>query len=122
MLKNVSILGLLSAATLGVVALPASADTAVIQQGTQDVFIQGDDNSAVQRSQQINRIEVNRERSSRGAGNTGIVQDIYQGGTIVGDDNEAYQESNQINVIQDRSRPSQSQGRGRSGRVEVRQR
>lgn len=120
MLKNVSILGLLSAVTLGAAVLPASADTAVVQQGTQDIYIEGDDNTAIQRSQQINRIEVTRERAGRGSSNTGIVQDIYQGGTILGDDNAVLTESNQINVIEDRARPSQSRGRG--GRVEVRQR
>lgn len=119
MLKHISTLGLLSVAAFGFVAMPASADTAVVQQGTQDVYIQGDGNAAVQRSQQVNQIR--RDRSGRVTENTGVVQDIYQGGTIVGDDNAAYQESNQVNIIQERVRPNNN-GRGPSRSVNINQR
>ncbi|HSM81548.1 MAG TPA: hypothetical protein VLS96_07675 [Nodosilinea sp.] len=111
MLKHISTLGLLGVAALGFVAMPASADTAVVQQGTQDIYIQGDGNAAVQSSQQVNRIY--RDRAGRQVESTGIVQDIYQGGMVVGDDNGVYQESNQVNVIQERVRPRQSDHRGR---------
>lgn len=120
MLKHISTLGLLGIAALGFVAMPANADTAVVQQGTQDIYIQGDGNAAVQSSQQINRIE-RRGPSGRRVESTGIVQDIYQGGTLVGDDNAVYQESSQVNVIQERVRPNnRGQGRGYGARIDVR--
>jgi hypothetical protein len=111
MLKHISTLGLLGVAALGFVAMPASADTAVVQQGTQDIYIQGDGNAAVQSSQQINRIY--RDRAGRPTPSTGVVQDIYQGGTVVGEGNGVYQESSQVNVVQERVRPNQAnRGRG----------
>ncbi len=119
MLKHISTLGLLGFAALGFVAMPASADTAVVQQGTQDIYIQGDGNATVQRSQQVNRIET---RGSNSRQSTGIVQDIYQTGTVVGDDNAAYQESNQVNIIREQGRPDnrgRAQGRG-GARIDIR--
>ncbi|MBD1872975.1 hypothetical protein H6F75_05735 [Nodosilinea sp. FACHB-131] len=122
MLKHISTLGLLGFAALGFVAMPASADTAVVQQGTQDIYIQGNGNATVQRSQQVNRVET-RGPAGRQVESTGIVQDIYQTGTVVGDDNAAYQESNQVNVIRE-SRPDNrghGRGHGRGGaRIDVR--
>lgn len=112
MLKNLSILGLLSVATLGMVAMPASADTAVVQQSTQDILIEGDGNRTIQSTQQMNQIRRDRAGAAR-RDNSGVVQDVYQGGTVIGDDNRAYQENTQINVIQERNRPSQNNGRGR---------
>ncbi|HEY9295616.1 MAG TPA: hypothetical protein VIQ31_04440 [Phormidium sp.] len=103
MLKQVSALGLLGAAVLGSLALPAAADTAVVQQTTQDMVIQGSGNTGIQSSEQINVIR--RDRVNRDITNTGIVQDVYQGGTVVGNDNAAYQENSQVNVIQDVQRP-----------------
>ncbi|WP_017296815.1 hypothetical protein [Nodosilinea nodulosa] len=114
MLKHISTLGLLGIAALGFMAMPASADTAVVQQGTQDLYIQGDGNAAVQSSQQINRVYRDRQ-SGRRVESTGVVQDIYQGGTVAGDDNAVYQESSQVNVIHDRVRPENrghAHGRG----------
>ncbi|WP_035992885.1 hypothetical protein [Leptolyngbya sp. KIOST-1] len=118
MLKHISTLGLLGFAALGFVAMPASADTAVVQQGTQDIYIQGDGNATVQRSQQVNRIET---RGSNSRQSTGIVQDIYQTGTVVGDDNAAYQESNQVNIIRDSRPENRGRGHGRGGaRIDIR--
>ncbi|HIK45881.1 MAG TPA: hypothetical protein IGR64_13510 [Leptolyngbyaceae cyanobacterium M65_K2018_010] len=119
MFKHISVLGLLSVVGFGAVALPASADTAVVQQGTQDIYIQGDGNAAIQSSQQINRIQ--RSRTTQQVDSTGIVQDIYQGGTIVGEGNGVYQESSQVNVIQERVRPSQTNSRGAKRGVQVQQ-
>ncbi len=118
MLKHISVLGLLGAAALGFVALPASADTAVIQQSTQDIYIQGSGNAAVQIGDQGSRIERQGPAGRREA--TGVVQDIYQTGTIVGDDNAVYQESRQTNVIRERVQPNNTRGQGRGARVEVR--
>jgi hypothetical protein len=114
MLKHISVLGLLGFAALGFVAMPANADTAVVQQGTQDIYIQGDGNAAVQSSQQVNRIERRGQASRRDS--TGIVQDMYQTGTVLGDGNAVYQESSQVNVIREQTRP-QSRGRGRGARI-----
>jgi hypothetical protein len=120
MLKRISVLGLLGFAALGAIAMPASADTAVVQQGTQDIYIEGDGNAAVQSSQQVNQIL--RERSARGRSpvdSTGVVQDSYQGGAVIGEGNATYQESSQINVIRERTRPQNRGNRGRGGRIYV---
>ncbi len=118
MLKHISTVGLLGFAALGLVAMPASADTAVVQQGTQDIYIQGDGNAAIQSSQQINRINRSTTPNARRTDSTGIVQDIYQGGTVAGSGNGVYQESSQVNVIQERVRPNNA-NRGRSVRVDI---
>ena len=117
MLNKLSAIGLLSFAVIGGVALPAAADTAVVQQGTQDLYIQGDGNTAVQRSEQINRVQ--RSRVETRTNSTGVVQDIYQGATVVGDDNAAFQESSQINIIERGNRP-QGRGQGR-GNITIQQ-
>ncbi|PSN19096.1 hypothetical protein C7271_09025 [filamentous cyanobacterium CCP5] len=99
MLSKLSTFGILGLITLGVSALPVKADTAVVQQSTQDLYIEGEGNAAVQDSQQINSIRT-RVESRRGS--TGIVQDQYQGATVVGEDNAAIQQSSQVNVIERR--------------------
>ena len=99
MLKKTYTLGLLSIAALGVISLPVQADTAVVQQSTQDLYISGEDNTATQVSEQINmhrRVNSGDRRSS-----TGVVQDVYQGATVIGEDNDAYQGNSQINVTDD---------------------
>jgi hypothetical protein len=118
MLKRISVLGLLGFAALGAITMPANADTAVVQQGTQDIYIEGEGNAAVQSSQQVNRIL--RERGAR-VESTGVVQDSYQGGAVFGEGNATYQESSQINVIRERTRPQNRGNRGRGGRIYVNQ-
>jgi flagellar basal body rod protein FlgF len=120
MLKHISVLSLLGVVALGAVAVPAHADTAIVQQGTQDIYIQGDGNAAVQSSQQVNRMY--RDRAGRQIESTGVVQDIYQGGTVVGEGNGVYQESSQVNVIQERVRPGHNNGHRPNRSVEIRQR
>jgi acetyl-CoA carboxylase carboxyltransferase component len=121
MLKHISTLGLLGFAALGFVAMPASADTAVVQQGTQDIYIQGDGNATVQTTRQVNRIERSGPAGRR-TESSGVVQDMYQTGTIVGDDNAVYQESNQVNVIRERARTGArgNDGRGQGARIDIR--
>lgn len=119
MLKHISTLGLLGMAAVGLVAMPASADTAVVQQSTQDIYIQGDGNATVQTTRQTNRIE-RQGPAGRRVGATGIVQDTYQTGTVVGNDNAVYQESRQTNVIQERVRPNNTRSQGRGARIDVR--
>ncbi|UZQ54302.1 hypothetical protein OOK60_17775 [Trichothermofontia sichuanensis B231] len=118
MLKRAYALGLLSLTSVGMIALPALADTAVIQRNTQDLYIEGQRNTAVQDSQQIN---INRRTNVRHQeGNVGVVQDTYQGATVVGKDNAAYQGSTQINVNDERrgldgKKPRPGRGHGRGG-------
>ena len=117
MLKKTYTLGLLSIAALGMIALPAQADTAVVQQSTQDLYIDGEDNRGAQVSDQINmhrRVNSGDRRSS-----TGVVQDVYQGATVVGEGNDAYQGNSQINVTDDIIRPRH---RGRQqGQIRIHQ-
>lgn len=118
MLKRAYALGLLSLTSAGMIALPALADTAVIQRNTQDLYIEGQRNTAVQDTQQIN---INRRTNVRHQeGNVGVVQDTYQGATVVGKDNAAYQGSTQINVNDERrgpdgKKPRPGRGHGRGG-------
>lgn len=103
MLKRTYTLGLLGIAALGMISLPAQADTAVVQQSTQDLYIYGEGNSGAQVSEQINmhhRVNSGSQRSS-----TGIVQDVYQGASVIGEDNNAYQGNSQINITEEMTRP-----------------
>ncbi len=115
MFSKVSILGAFGLLAMGFSALPASADTAVVQQTTQDMYIQGSGNATIQSSQQVNSIRT-RGRATDGAA-TGIVQDVYQGGTVIGDDNLAIQENSQVNVIERQD----NRARGRRSRITVEQ-
>jgi hypothetical protein len=104
---------------VGLSAFPANADTAVVQQTTQDMYIEGSGNATVQSSQQVNSIRTRAESRHRHGdnGSTGVVQDVYQGGTVVGDDNVAIQENSQVNVIERRG----NRARGGRSRITVEQ-
>jgi hypothetical protein len=98
MLRKLLQFSLLSGATLVLLASPAHADTAVVQQGTQDLVVDGAGNHAVQESSQVN---YNRDVNSKNSnGNTGIVQDNYQRGAVFGEDNGTYQGNSQVNVTE----------------------
>ena len=117
MLKKAWTLGLLSIAALGMFSMSANADTAVVQQSTQDLYIEGEDNVGVQSSEQIN---IHRHHGGRGGRtSTGIVQDSYQGASVIGEYNEAYQENSQINVTE-RGRRTRHNGHQR-GRIHIEQ-
>ena len=116
MLKKTYTLGLLSLAALGLISLSAQADTAVVQQSTQDLYIYGEGNSGIQTSEQINIHR--RVNSGRRNSDTGIVQDVYQGATVIGEDNDAYQDNSQINVTEEINR-THHRGRQRS-RIHIR--
>lgn len=96
-------LGLFSIAMLSVISLPAIAnDTAVIQRSSQDVYVEGAYNDAVQGNEQVNwnqRFKVQGQ-----SGDTGIVQESAQGGTILGKGNTSYQLNRQQNIIQNGQR------------------
>ena len=113
MFKKTYTLALLGVAALGLVSLPAQADTAVVQQSTQELYIEGAGNEGAQVSEQLSihhRVNAGRRRSS-----TGVVQDVYQGASVVGEDNEAYQVNSQINITEEINHPRHS-GR-RHGRI-----
>ena len=112
MLKKTYTLALLGITALGLVSLPAQADTAVVQQSTQELYIEGAGNEGAQVSEQINiHHRVNSDRRS----STGVVQDVYQGASVVGEDNGAYQINSQINITEEVNHPRHS-GR-RQGRI-----
>lgn len=115
MLSKISVLGALGVLAVGISALPVKADTAVVQQTTQDMIIDGSGNAAVQSSQQVNSIRTRVERRDGAA--TGVVQDVYQGGYVIGEDNAAIQENRQVNVIEER-RNNRARG-GRRSRITV---
>ncbi|NEP16091.1 MAG: hypothetical protein F6J97_04210 [Leptolyngbya sp. SIO4C1] len=111
MLKRIYALGLVSVAAMGAIALPAQADTAVIQRSTSDIYVEGEDNVGVQSTTQVNhtrRVNVRR-------GSAATVQDAYNGATILGEDNEVYQEQTQVNVTEEVNRRPRAH-RGRRGR------
>ena len=118
MLSKISVFGVLGMLVVGVSALPANADTAVVQQTTQDMIIDGNGNAAVQSSEQIQRIRVRGGRPGRATEATGVVQDVYQGGYVVGDDNAVIQENTQISDIEERRGRARGRGRGRQ-RIEI---
>jgi hypothetical protein len=107
-MKKQYTLGLLSIAMLGVISLPAVADdTAVIQRNSQDVYIEGAYNEAVQGNEQLNWSQ--RFKMQGQSGNTGVVQESAQGGAILGTGNASYQLNRQQNVIQNIQRNKKPQ-------------
>jgi hypothetical protein len=115
MLSKISALGVLGVLAVGVAALPVKADTAVVQQTTQDMIIDGHGNATVQSSEQYNSIRT-RGRSEDA---TGVVQDVYQGGLVIGDDNVSIQENSQTSIIEQRN--NRARGGRRSHRITVEQ-
>jgi hypothetical protein len=101
---------LLTIALLGVVALPAMADTAVIQDNSQDVYVDGVNNAADQLNEQMSwsqRVNVQGQD-----GSVGVVQKSVHMGTILGKDNTTYQHNSQVNVTESmhrNRRPIQAQ-------------
>jgi hypothetical protein len=89
-------LGLVTIATLGAAALTASADTATMQTTTQDVYIEGSRNTALQENRQENRLRV-KNASARG-GDHAVVQDSLQQTSIYGRNNQVGQRTIQANV------------------------
>lgn len=107
------VLGLLGAAAISTLALPAFANTATEQIGTQSTTINGDNNQV---TQVINQVNISHPGLGRGLGNNGrrttvqgTVQDSYQGTTVDGSGNVVYQEINQIN----QQRPGHQAGQNR---------
>jgi hypothetical protein len=114
MKQRFGVFSLLGAAAISTLTLPAFADAASQQIGTQSATINGSNNNVFQ---VINQVNISHPGLGRGLGNNrrrgvaqGTVQDSYQTVTIDGDGNSVYQETNQIN--QQQTNP----GRGHSAR------
>jgi len=98
-------IGLFGAAAVGSLTMPAFADTATTQVGTQSATINGDNNQVIQ---VINQVNVDHPGLGRGRANNsqrGTVQDSYQGATVDGSGNEVVQESNQVNHQRQAEKP-----------------
>lgn len=100
------ILALLTVSTIGVVANPAQADNALIQESIQESVVTGQDNISVQNSNQSNRQRTeyrdrysryNSGRGSEAGGSTGIVQRSDQFCDQVGEFNSCIQDAQQSN-------------------------
>ena len=96
---------LLAVSTIGMVASPAKADDAIIQESVQESIVTGADNVSVQNSNQTNR-QYTEYRDRYGnyntdqygeRGNTGIVQRSDQYCDQVGEYNTCVQDAQQVN-------------------------
>ncbi|MGB3199460.1 MAG: hypothetical protein WBA99_01070 [Nodosilinea sp.] len=97
---------------MSTLALPAFANPATQQTGTQSATIEGSNNQVIQ---VINQVNISHPGLGRGLGNNarrgtvqGAVQDSYQTVTIDGNGNSVYQETNQVN--QQRTSPGRGNG------------
>ncbi|MGF1566843.1 MAG: hypothetical protein ACFCVD_02010 [Nodosilinea sp.] len=92
-----SVFKLVGAAAISTLAMPAFANPATVQTGTQAATINGDNNQVIQ---VINQITIDHPGLGRGRSNNdrrATVQNTYQGAAIDGSGNVVYQESNQVN-------------------------
>ena len=98
-------LALLAISTIGMVASPAKADDALIQESVQESVVTGADNVSVQNSSQTNQQyseyrdrygNYNYDRYGK-QGNTGIVQRSDQYCDQVGEYNTCVQDAQQVN-------------------------
>lgn len=102
------IFALLAVSTIGIIANPAQADDALIQESVQESVVTGQDNVSVQNSNQTNHQHTeyresgrysrgNYGRGSRTEGSTGIVQRSDQYCDQVGEFNSCVQDAQQSN-------------------------
>lgn len=122
MKQRTGVLGCLGAAAISILAMPAFAETATQQVGTQSATITGDNNQVTQVISQVNishpglgrGLANNNRRTTVSSPSQATVQDAYQGVVIDGSNNSVYQESTQINVQQNRQQPGRRTGQNRS--------
>lgn len=88
MIRQPSFVQFFTSAAIIFSAWPVLADTAVIQNGSQDTVIYGNKNRVIQL---INQASTVNSRAEPTAGDTGLIQDSAQGLTIVGDKNRVRQ-------------------------------
>ena len=102
MLNKALVLGLFSATAMGLMTLPAQADTATVQTITDDIYIEGYDNTwrgSTEQESYTGRV------NGRSAVST--AQDAYTRATVVGEGNRVYQKNKQTSrtVEMNRRRP-----------------
>ena len=107
-LKNTA--GLIGAAVISAITLPALANTTTEQVGTQSATINGNNNQIIQIINQttIDHPGLGRGRTRNPARTSSTRQDSYQGVSVDGNGNEVYQETTQQNSVETggRSRPA----------------
>jgi len=103
MLKKFFTLGVLGVATCGVLALPAQADTAIIQESDSLTVIEGYDNSAESSTVQESGVSSRRRSGSDNSSNNAVVQDTINTIEVYGEGNDAKSEQIQRSVIRERS-------------------
>ncbi|MDJ0681365.1 MAG: hypothetical protein QNJ18_16015 [Xenococcaceae cyanobacterium MO_167.B52] len=90
------ILGLFAISAFGIVALPARADNAVIQESIQESINTGNGNTSIQNSSQRTRIErSSRTGKRRDQYSSGVVQKSEQYCDQLGDENLCMQNNEQ---------------------------
>lgn len=101
--KNL-IFALLAVSTIGLVASPAKADEALIQETIQESVTTGSDNVSVQNSRQLNQqsSEYRNRYGYENNGNTGIVQRSEQFCDQYGEYNTCVQNAQQRNITNTR--------------------
>ncbi|MCL1474258.1 hypothetical protein [Argonema antarcticum] len=110
-MKKTYIFGVLAVATLGMLPLPAMAqsynsrggDSAVSQQSSQTATVTGNSNNVKKHINVINIDRSGRGGRQRFGGNRGVVQNQNQGVDVRGDRNTVRQNGRQFNS--DRSNP-----------------
>lgn len=107
MLTRIGVLGVLGTAMLGAVPLPTWANTATVQNASQQATITGDHNQVIQVINQVNINQPGQGNLKRALNTVGTVQDAAQAATVNGQANQAIQMTTQIN------QRAQGNGQGR---------
>ncbi len=92
MLNKTLVVGLFSVTAMGLMTLPAQADTATVQTITDDIYIEGYDNTwrgSTEQESYTGRVN--------GRSDVSTVQDAYTRATVVGEGNRVYQQNRQTN-------------------------
>jgi len=116
MLKKFFAFGVLGVATWGFLALPAQADTAIIQESDTLTVIEGEDNFVEQSTNQESRTRTRtvNGRRDRSNNNNAVIQEAVGTADVFGSGNDVYQEQTQTSVIEEvEKRRSRRRGRSR---------
>lgn len=116
MLKKFFAFGVLGAATFGLLALPAQADTAVIQESDNYTIIDGTNNSVQQSASQESRTRTTSSLRHKSRSNNAVIQESVGTAEVYGRGNEVYQEQTQTSVIEEVEEQRSRRGRGRGRR------
>ncbi|WP_448561140.1 hypothetical protein [Trichothermofontia sp.] len=97
MLTKIGVLGVFSTAMVGMAPLPTWANTATVQNASQQATVTGDNNQVIQVISQVNVNHPGQGNLKRALNYTGTVQDAAQGAMITGQGNQAIQNTTQFN-------------------------